>query len=73
MRMKNGDAVPAALAAALENDAYAAYVFAKMRPSCQQRYSLQIADTKNDTGLQSRLQSILKEIHRYGQRHGIEK
>jgi len=71
MLMKNGEEVPGAFADALNDDAYTAVVFAKMRPSCQQEYVLRASKAKCDDAGQSCLQSILSEIRKYGQRHKI--
>lgn len=72
MLMKNGEAVPAALADMLERDGYGLAVFMQMRPSCQKRYALRVTEGKDDDTMRSRLQSIIMEIHKYGRRHGVE-
>ena len=69
MLMKNGNTVPPAPCTALENDAYAMKVFMRMRPSCQKRYSEKVTASISDEAANRRIDSIITEIHKYGERH----
>lgn len=71
--MKNGKPSPVELSIALENDEYAYAIFSRMRPSCQQMYADRVIRAKGDEALSARMSSILAEIQRYGQKHGIGK
>jgi uncharacterized protein YdeI (YjbR/CyaY-like superfamily) len=68
--MKNGEALPPALAEALEGDAYAREVFLAMRPSCQKKYTERVAHIEDNAVLQKRLANVLNAIRAYGRRHG---
>jgi uncharacterized protein YdeI (YjbR/CyaY-like superfamily) len=69
MLLKDGDTVPPALLVALESDTYALSVFTRMRPSCQKRYALKAAALSSDETANRRVESIIAEIRKYGQRH----
>jgi uncharacterized protein YdeI (YjbR/CyaY-like superfamily) len=51
------------------NDKNAAEIFAKMRPSCQRKYSARASLIKNTPNESSKMDTIIREIVHYGKSH----
>jgi uncharacterized protein YdeI (YjbR/CyaY-like superfamily) len=67
----DGTETPENLIKRFNNDKDAANVFAKMRPSCQMRYINRVAQIKNTPNEISKMNTIIREIIRYGKNHKL--
>jgi uncharacterized protein YdeI (YjbR/CyaY-like superfamily) len=61
--------MPENLAERLNNNKRVSDVFSKMRPSCQKKYSTRSNQIKNTPNESSKMDTIIREIICYGERH----
>ena len=63
--------MPDNLASELKANEQASAVFAHMRPSCQYKYSIRASNIKNAENETSKMNTIIREIIRYGKHHNL--
>jgi len=62
MKTSSSLQIPLVLAAALQKDATAGEIFARMRPSCQKEYIKWVAEAKKPETQAKRVASVLQRI-----------